>query len=253
MADAVDSVQLDGMSREAGESPPTHNPYEEFPMPQMFDIARRPKRLPRLYARLERACSSLHTMFHAWGTTDEERSMWWPCDAYVNPPLVTEYRAVEVLAPKEIAYRWLCQLRVAPYAYDWFDNFGRQSPRQLTPGLEQLRVGQQLLVMFKIVEFEENDHITVLGDTFGWAFGQRLAMTYRVLPCSPISCRIVSKLTGHHGPLPASLLNLFRREFFSIGELPLMRKQLLTLKQLAEKQFMEELADGRRVVEEVRS
>jgi hypothetical protein len=173
--------------------------------------------------------------------------MWYPCDAYVSPPMVSYYRGIEVLAPKEIVYRWLCQIRVAPYSYDWFDNFGRQSPRQLTPGMERLSVGQPLLVMFRIVEFVENEHITVLGETFKWAFGQNVAMTYRVIPRDSTSCRIVTKLTAHHGPI--TMLNRFRREFYPIGELPLMRKQLLTMKYLAEKQFLEGSMGGELVAQ----
>jgi hypothetical protein len=224
---------------------PESEALPEFAMPQMFDIAgRRPVRLRWLYNQLERAGSSLHQMFHAWGTTAEERSMSFPCDSHVSPPLVSQYRGVDVLAPKEIVYRWLCQIRVAPYSYDWFDNFGRQSPRQLTPGLERLAVGQPLLVMFRIVDFVENEHITVLGETFEWIAGQKLAMTYLIVPRTSTSCRLISKITGRHGPL--TYLNRLRREYAPIGEFPLMRKQLLTMKRLAEKQFLEELADGRR-------
>lgn len=224
-----------------------HEPetLEEYPMPQMFDIAgRRPTRLGWLYNRLERACSPLHRAFYAWGTTAEERSMSFPCDAYVIAPRVGYFRALEVMAPQEIVYRWLCQIRVAPYSYDWFDNFGRPSPRQLTPGLGRLAVGQPLLVMFRIVEFEENEHITVLGETYEWLAGQKMAMTYRVVPCTASSCRIVTKLVAHHGP--DTFVNRLRREYAPIGELPLMRKQLLSMKRLAEQQFLEQCANGRR-------
>jgi hypothetical protein len=218
----------------------------EYTMPQMFDISgRRPTRLPWLYRRLERAGSALHHMFYAWGTTEEDRAMSFPCDSHLIPPLVSYYRGVEVQAPKEVVFRWLCQIRIAPYSYDWFDNLGRQSPRELTPGLERLAVGQALLVMFRIVEFVENEHITVLGETFEWLAGQKIAMTYRVVPCTSSSCRIITKLAAHHGPI--TFLNRIRREYNPIGELPLMRKQLLTIKKLAEKQFLEELNDGRQL------
>jgi hypothetical protein len=98
--------------------------------------------------------------------------------------------------------------------------------------------------MFRVVDFVENEHITVLGETFEWIAGQKLAMTYLIVPLTSSSCRIISKLTAHHGPI--TYLNRLRREYTPIGELPLMRKQLLTMKKLAEKQFLEELADGRR-------
>ena len=71
-------------------------------------------------------------------------------------------------------------------------------------------------------------------------------MTYRVVPAAS-SCRIVSKLTGHGRGLSSTA---YGGDYYPIGELPLMRKQLLTFKYLAEQQFLEELADGRRQVPE---
>ncbi len=215
-------------------------------MPQLFDLAaqrRTPTRFPRLYRRLERSCSPIHNLFHAWGTTEEERSMSFPCDSYVPSPTGCCYRGIEVLAPQEIVYRWLCQLRVAPYAYDWLDNYGRRSPRQLTPGVDRLCAGQRMQVMFSVVEFVENEQITMLTDRFEWFF-TRVAMTYLVVPCSESSCRIVTKLTGHD---TGTYLVRLRAAYFPIVELPLMHKQLGLFKYLAERQFLEELASGRRV------
>ncbi len=193
---------------------------------------------------------SLHEFFYAWGTTEEDRALSFPCDSYVSFPRGYLYRGVEVGAPREIVYRWLCQLRVGPYGYDWLDNFGRQSPRRLTPGVQRLAPGQAIMAAFKIVEFAQDEHITMLADLLEWlrGRGQTVAMTYRVVPRGASSCRIVAKLTAHYGA--DTLLNRIRRDVAPIGEQPLMRKQLLTLKHLAEEQFQEELADGRRVVEE---
>ena len=130
-------------------------------------------------------------------------------------------------------YRWLCQLRVAPYSYDWIDNRGRRSPRRLTPGLEALAVGQRAMTIFEIAAFEWGRHLTLATPEGGR--GERLFgrtwVTYRVVPCGEGASRLLAKLRvapppGLHGWLVAHLLPL--------GDLVMMRKQLLTLARLAE-------------------
>jgi hypothetical protein len=80
-----------------------------------------------------------------WGSTPAERELPYPCDRYIAHPHGAYFRAVDVDAPAAIVFRWLCQLRVTPYSYDWIDNFGRRSPQTLTPGLEQLELGQTFM------------------------------------------------------------------------------------------------------------
>src|SRR5260221_260239 len=77
-----------------------------------------------------------------WGSTAEERRATFACDRHLPRHDDALFRAVTVAAPAALLFRWLGQLRVAPYSYDWIDNFGRRSPRQLTAGLDDLRVGQ---------------------------------------------------------------------------------------------------------------
>ncbi len=88
-----------------------------------------------------------------WGATDAEARQHYPADALVDGP-VSMTRAVTVLAPPDVTWRWLCQLAVAPYSYDWVDNFGRRSPRELTPGAEELRVGQTMITIFELVSVD---------------------------------------------------------------------------------------------------
>jgi len=247
MASSLDNGQRDGpLGRESAARARSRPPQRM--MPQLFNLAARQRattRFPRLYARLGRSCSSIHHRFHAWGTTEEDHAMSYPCDSYVSPPHLYYHRGIEVLAPKEIVYRWLCQLRVAPYAYD----YGRQSPPQLTPGADRLSPGQRMLVMFRVVEFVENEQITMRSDRYAWFFGN-VALTYRLVPCGASSCRIVTKLTAHD---TGSYAWRLRRDYYPIGELPLMHKQLRTFKHLAERQFLEELASGRRLEDLVAS
>src|SRR5262245_59148462 len=88
------------------------------------------------------------SVVYVWGTTLEERTMPFPCDQSLQVYDDVLHRGIDVLASPGVLFRWLCQLRVAPYSYDWLDNWGRQSPRALTPGAEQLALGQRVMRIF---------------------------------------------------------------------------------------------------------
>ena len=81
---------------------------------------------------------SMPSLSQTWGTDSQERQLNFPCDHFISTPDAAVFRGVTIHAQPEIIFRWLCQMRVAPYSYDWIDNGGRQSPRELVPGLEQL-------------------------------------------------------------------------------------------------------------------
>ena len=80
-----------------------------------------------------------------WGTTPQEQQRSFPCDKILPDHNEAYYRSVSVLAEPATVFRWLCQLRVAPYSYDWIDNLGRRSPRELDPDLENLELGQHFM------------------------------------------------------------------------------------------------------------
>ncbi|MBK5116642.1 MAG: hypothetical protein JJE23_06940, partial [Thermoleophilia bacterium] len=63
-----------------------------------------------------------------WGSTSSERSQSYPCDTLLDDPDDALFRAVDIDARPATVFRWLCQLRVAPYSYDLLDNRGRRSP-----------------------------------------------------------------------------------------------------------------------------
>ena len=142
---------------------------------------------------------------------------------------------MEVEASPEIVFRWLCQLKEAPYSYDWIDNPGRRSPRPLTPEAEHLQPGQEFLV-FQPVEFEQDRHITgVVLPRAERIFG-RLAVSYVVEPRCASRCRLVACLSV---AAPSSFLGSARLTLLSLGDLLMMRKQLITLKECAERSASE--------------
>ncbi len=95
---------------------------------------------------------------YVWGTTAAEREAPFPCDRFLPDADEAYFRAADVNAPPSCLFRWLCQLGVAPYSYDWIDNPGLQSPRTLTPGLDELMIGQRVMAIFRLVEFEPSRH-----------------------------------------------------------------------------------------------
>ena len=164
-----------------------------------------------------------------WGSTAAERARPYPCDRLLPGAEMTLFRAVDVAAPAQTTFRWLCQLRAAPYSYDKLDNRGRRSPQQLTPGLELLEVGQRVQTIFRLAEFEPGRSLTMTSS--GRVFG-RVAVTYRAEPAGEGRSRILVKLLadpapGLHRPLMRALL--------APGDLVMMRRQLLNLKRLAER------------------
>ena len=168
-----------------------------------------------------------------WGTSRDEREATYPCDGLVDSPDVV-YRAVDVEAPAPLVFRWVCQLRAAPYSYDWIDNRGRRSPRTLVDGLDHLEVGQRVMTIFRLVSFEEGRSITL--DSTTALFG-RVAVTYSVVPTEANRSRIVVKLLFS---TPPGLLGWVTRRILPAGDLFMMRKQLLTLKALAERDGREQ-------------
>ncbi|MGI8838143.1 MAG: hypothetical protein ACR2H4_16115 [Pyrinomonadaceae bacterium] len=170
---------------------------------------------------------------HTWGTTSTERQLVFPCDGFITGADDWVFRGVTIHASPAIVFRWLCQMRVAPYSYDWIDNGGRQSPQQLTPGIEDLEVGQDVMRIFNLVGFERERHLTIRlkpGTRTTRSFGD-IAVSYVILAERPDSCRLVVKLIAK---FPAGIRGRIMRAVLPWGDLVMMRRQLLNFKKLAE-------------------
>ena len=173
-----------------------------------------------------------------WGVTEAEASRPFPCDRQL--PVVADawVRAVDVDAPAATVFRWLCQLRAAPYSYDWIDNARRQSPPILTPGADRLSVGQRINVIFRVLTFEDGDHVTMRTAPRNRRFWGDVTCTLKLVEAPEGGTRLFLAMTVHSvpGPIagPTGLYEL-RKLVFPWGELMMVRKQFLTLKAHAER------------------
>ncbi|MDH5509168.1 MAG: hypothetical protein OEZ32_02320 [Nitrospinota bacterium] len=171
----------------------------------------------------------------SWGVTDEEQTLKYAVDDLGLEGDKSLFRGITINAPSAVVFRWLCQLRAAPYSYDLLDNFGRQSPRELTPGLENLSPGQTFMFIFNLERFETGKSISLRLNSF-ISLGGRMgdtALSYDIIDTGAESVRLLVKIVIKYawGPLgwPTRLA-------LPPGDLVMMRKQLFTIKELAERQ-----------------
>lgn len=156
-----------------------------------------------------------------WGVTDAEVARAYPCDEFVPAPVLRAWRGVDVAAPPARVWPWVAQIRLAPYSYDWIDNLGRRSPRELR-GLPD----------------------PVAGDPFTASAGRPLGRVLSVTPGEQLTARIMGAVMSYvvvpDGDGSRLLLKIVmggRRglaPFVSVGDLAMARRQLLNLKRLAE-------------------
>ncbi|CAN5804085.1 hypothetical protein BH20ACI3_BH20ACI3_41650 [soil metagenome] len=167
-----------------------------------------------------------------WGTTPEDSGLSYPCDRLIPHPHDSLYRGVTIDASPQTVFRWLCQMRVAPYSYDWIDNGGRQSPPALTPGLQELAVGQEMMRIFQLADFARNQHLTLrISNSRAQGLFGDIAISYFVVAKGAKSCRLLVKLVVQH---PPGVWGKLMRSLLPRGDLIMMRRQLLNFKALAE-------------------
>jgi hypothetical protein len=167
-----------------------------------------------------------------WNATAAERAREYPCDRYLPQPQHAFFRAIDVDASPAVVYRWLKQLRIAPYSYDWADNFLIPSPARLTPRAATIVPGQRMMHILRILELEEDRSLTLgPGSRIGAALFGELYGTYSVTARTAGS-RLVVKVNALY---PRSFFGRMVDPVMPWIDLAMMRKQLLRLKSLAER------------------
>ena len=199
-----------------------------------------------------------------WGTTAAERRSAFRCDSFFDGPTDAFWRGVTIDAPRRVIFRWLCQMRVAPYSYDLVDNLGKPSPSVLTPGLDRLEIGQPMMstafsaerAPFRLLEFVPDWELTLISGNVPVTEIRRIAregtvgsrpnatlITYLITsdPSKPSRCRVLVKVVGSR---PGNLRALYRAAFWRVVDFFMMRAQLLNFKAHAEASGLGVLGDA---------
>jgi len=158
-----------------------------------------------------------------------------PGDGLVASPSFDATRGVTVQAPPAAIYSWIVQIgmtRAGWYSYDLLDNLARPSARQLLPEHQQIYPGQLIPMSpdgkygVYVKEFKENEWILwndQEGDTT-WFWG--------LYPEGKNRTRLITRVRmKYHWNSPAALFNLL----VEFGDLPMMRKCLLGIKERSER------------------
>jgi hypothetical protein len=179
----------------------------------------------------------------SWGATGEEAGRPMAGDELCPRPQLNATRAVTLTAAPEDIWPWLVQWgwnRADFYSYDLLDNLGRPSARQILPQFQQLAVGDWVpmggkttpYTAFRVARLEP---CTLMlwqkgGGTWLWLLE----------PDGTGHTRLITRLRSCYAwARPTIVLELILME---IGDLFMMRKCLLCIKQRAE-----QLAAGRRL------
>jgi hypothetical protein len=157
-----------------------------------------------------------------WGVTADEVARAFPCDDWITSPTMEAWRGVTVNAAADHVWRWVTQVRLAPYSYDWIDNLGRRSPRELR-SLSEPEVGEHFtsaagVEVGRVLSVEVPHQLT--GRIAG------TVISYVIEALSDEQTRLLMKLvTDQPRPLAALLV---------LGDWVMARRQLLNFKHLAE-------------------
>jgi hypothetical protein len=159
-----------------------------------------------------------------WGVSPGEALLRYSCDDFVSSPTLEAWRGVTVRATADRIWPWLTQVRIAPYSYDWIDNLGRRSPRRLL-GLTEPRVGEPFTTaggrqLGRILAVDSGRQLTA---TIMGAY-----MSYLLVPAEDGGTRLLLKVVATTARWIAPAL--------SVGDLIMARRQLLNLKELAERE-----------------
>jgi len=180
-------------------------------------------------------------IFTHWGSKPFENKLLFTSDKYVPDKNGEYFRAIDIFAPTELVYKWICQMKLAPYSYDKLDNKGKQSPQKLSQGIEKIKIGDKMMTIFRVIDFIPNKEVTIVMDIPPKPYDKfyvPTAITYHLAPnCDGIRnhTRLIVKYVASWNN---TLLGVIEKIFIVFADFIMMRRQLLNFKKLAERDYM---------------
>ena len=165
-----------------------------------------------------------------WGAVDEEISRVMVGDNIIKNSDFNSTRAVTINASPERIWPWLIQIgykKAGFYSYDFLDNNGIPSAERIIPEYQDLKAGDQIPLTknstIKVDSLERNKYLLLVTKTrnMTWSWG-----LYKI---SEQQTRLVSRLR-------VRMDNNFKKIFWDVFEIIMMRKHLQGIKKRAERE-----------------
>lgn len=171
---------------------------------------------------------------HSWGIRKREKDLVFDCDEIGcdSDPECTMYRGITINASAEVIFRWLCQLRFSSCSYDLMRSSTKKTLQKTLFSQPALEKGQILMDIFEVVRFEINTKISlsIIPDT-GYPL-EELVASYLIVEAEGNGNRLLCKATMKY---KESLFGRLAKRLLPWGDLIMIRKQFLNVKQLAER------------------
>jgi hypothetical protein len=168
-----------------------------------------------------------------WGATEEERERPLPGDNLVEGPTLDATRAITIRAQPGDIWPWLVQVgvnRAGWYSYDWLDNLGRPSARQVIPELQDIKVGD---VMPMSPDGKHGIRVHALDPPCSmiWGTPGDTSWAWLLDPQSDGSTRVITRVRSRYRWLSPSIAFSMLLEFADIW---MIRRMLLNLRERIE-------------------
>jgi hypothetical protein len=168
-----------------------------------------------------------------WGSTAEEIARHMPGDDVLDHPTFNATRAVTIEAPPEEIWPWIVQIgyrRAGFYSYDLLDNDGIASAERILPEFQDLKVGDLIPLSttadVRVAELQRPRLLVFVFEVEGtWS---NATWVWGLYPEDASHTRLVTRLR-------ANPRRIGPRLFLDLGEIIMMRKCMLGIKQRAEK------------------